>query len=85
MTSKESLETLFDLLCERDHTNSEHNFYLKLYETVKEDLDVLEILKRLLITSPYDAQETIGGALSFICGVTCDEEDDDLIREWLEK
>lgn len=45
MKSKEALETLFDLLCEREHTNSEHSFWLKLYQEAKKDLEVLEILK----------------------------------------
>lgn len=45
MTSEEALEALFDLLCEREHTNSEHTFWLKLYQEVKKDLKVLEILK----------------------------------------
>jgi len=35
MTGKEALKTLFDILCEREHTNSEHNFYLKLYQKVE--------------------------------------------------
>lgn len=49
MTSKESLETLFDLLCEREHTNSEHSFWLKLYQEVKEDLDLLETFEKHLV------------------------------------
>lgn len=39
MKSKESLEDLFDLLCEREHTNSEHSFWLKLYQIVEKDLE----------------------------------------------
>lgn len=33
---EEALDLLFDLLCEREHTNSEHNFWLKLYQEVRE-------------------------------------------------
>jgi len=46
MTSKEALKTLFDLLCERKHTYSEYDFWLKLYQTVKEDLNTLECVQR---------------------------------------
>lgn len=48
MTSKEALETLFEILCEREHTNSEHNFWLKLFNDVARDLEILEILKQML-------------------------------------
>lgn len=45
MTSKEALETLFEILCEREHTNSEHNFWLKLFNDVAKDLEILEFIK----------------------------------------
>lgn len=47
MTSKEALEDLFDLLCEREHTNSEHSFWLKLYNTIEQDLEFFETLKKI--------------------------------------
>jgi len=34
----ECLETLFDITCEREHTNSEHSFWLKNYNTIKQAL-----------------------------------------------
>lgn len=46
MASKKSLETLFDILCEREHTNSEHNFWLKLYNDIEKNLEMLEIIKK---------------------------------------
>ena len=47
MTSKEALESLFNLLCEREHTNSEHCFWLKLYNTIEQDLEFFETLKKI--------------------------------------
>ena len=44
MTSSECLEAMFDIMCEREHTNSDHSFWLKMYNQVKKDLDALEII-----------------------------------------
>ena len=56
MTSKQSLDTVFDLLCKRKH-KSEDNLWLKLYETIKEDLEILELLKEL----PFEIYQNGGG------------------------
>lgn len=58
MTSKEALETLFDLVCEKEHTNSEHSFYLKTYNSVLKDLEILEILNKYLKWNVYTASYT---------------------------
>ena len=56
MKSKQALDTVFDLLCKRKH-KSEDNLWLKLYETIKEDLEILELLKEL----PFEIYQNGGG------------------------
>lgn len=77
MTSKKALETLFEILCEREHTNSEHNFWLKLFNDVAKDLEVLEILKNILKIKKSDLYE-------FEIIVRGSDEQENKIKEWLE-
>lgn len=58
ITSEEALEDLFDLLCEREHTNSEHTFWLKLYQEVKKDLEVLDCFLNCFKSAILDATDS---------------------------
>lgn len=75
MTSKEALEDLFDLLCEREHTNSEHSFYLKLYNIIKQDLEILKILKPIL---------KLNESILYDLLIMNEEEEYNKAKEWLE-
>lgn len=57
--SKEALDVLFDIVCSREHTNSEHNYYLKLYNAIMDDLNALEIIANSLVieNKPFKLRE----------------------------
>lgn len=82
MTSKEALETLFDVACNREHTNSEHSFWLKAYRVIKNDLEVLEIIRKNMMILPYHNKnkkyESIALCMTFV------GEDVEKIKELLE-
>lgn len=95
MTSKEAIETLFDLLCEREHTNSEHSFWLKLYQEVREDLEAFEIIwnHRLdvwEIECLFDRYPDVDDAMTYLNArlntydQLCREEVEEL-KKWIKK
>ena len=85
MDGKEALNTLFDLLCERTHTNSEHSFWLKQYNCVLNDLEVLEILKRIdwLVFNNRDKND-FHWYIDTNKSMIITEEETNKLKEWLE-
>lgn len=88
MTSKEALKILFDILCEREHTNSEHNFWLKQYQTVEKDLDILEIIKNKRVDvsflSKLKSLDDYNSFIFFENDEILSQSEFNILKEWLE-
>lgn len=85
MNGEGALETLFDLLCEREHTNSEHNFWLKLYQEVKRDLKVLDTLKYRIHLKDSILDQTEVSFVEATGFVFKNSEEYKLLKEWLKR
>ena len=82
--SLEALEDLFDLLCEREHTNSEHCFYLKLYNTIKKDLELSETLRPHLINVGIGKFDDVKDNELLHLKLTLSGKEYNTIKGWLE-